>query len=168
MCIPTEPSSWLAIATFVLVGVTAYYAIQTRNTVKEMRNARVLEANAQLFAEMDKEDFRKARRFVYTELPSEPDEIKRDQLDQAEVVWVTMNRIAIMVEQAVIPKDLALQMYSDTVVRTWGRLATHIEYQRKRRNDPGYMKPFERLAGASKEYREKHFPGTEPAYFRED
>lgn len=131
----------------------------------EMKRARFLEASHHLFAELDDNASRECRRFIYTELPSDPKKVNRTQLDKAENVWVCLNRIAIRVEKKLFPKSLALEMYSGTVIRCWKKLKNHIEYQRKLRNDEEYMKPFERFFEECKRYKGEDYE-KRMKYFR--
>lgn len=146
----------------VIVSVTVILVLWQ---IIESRSTRFLEGTMSVFEKFNRKGFRELRRFVYVDLPSDPENITSEQLVKAEVVWVTFNELASMVQLNILHKDLIMQMYSDTIVRSWLKLEPHIFKARKDRDDPGYMVPFQFLYEEARKYRkQKGYP--EPKYFK--
>jgi hypothetical protein len=146
----------------IIVSVAVILALWQ---ITESRNTRFLEGTTSVFATFNRKDFRELRRFVYCDLPSDPESITGEQLVKAEEVWVTFNELASMLQNNFLHKNLIMQMYSDTIVRSWLKLAPHISKARRDRNDPGYMEPFRLMYEEARNYRKKKgYP--EPKYFK--
>lgn len=153
------------ISTVIAAIVIIVAAILALWQIRESRNARFLDGTMSIFEMFDRRGFRELRRFVYIDLPSEPETITPEQLLKAEEVWVTFNELAVMLQNNFLHRNLMMQMYSDTYVRSWLKLEPHVLKARRDRNDPGYMKPFQWMYEEAKSYRNaKGYP--EPKYFK--
>jgi hypothetical protein len=151
------------VSTIIASVVVVIGTIITVYEILEMKKARHAEATLALFAEMDKEGFREDRRKVFELTPET--KLTGKVKDSAEMVWVTMNHLAVMVQEGILPKHLVLRVYAGTVALTWKRLERFIKVQRGQRKDDKYMKPYEELAHECLDYWKKEHSGREPESF---
>lgn len=165
-----DPSAWqLAanIATVVGVIVVLVTVVLGYMQIRETRFTSLLQGTVAILDMTDRPEFKDDCKFVYNELPSDPKAISTDQLKRAGNVWRILNRIGILMQENMLPKHLALVLFSDIAIKAWNRLSARIEFERKLRNDPLFMKPFQWFADESSRYRESLFPGQKPQIYPE-
>jgi len=165
-----DPYAWqLAayIATVVGVIVVSVTVVLAYMQIRETRFTTLLQGTIAVLEMTDKKQFKDDCEFVYNWLPSDPSVTSTDELKHAGNVWRTLNRIGILMQTKMLPKQLALMLFSDIAIKAWDRLSTHVEFERKRRNDPLFMRPFQWFADESRRYRERLFPGQKLQIYRE-
>lgn len=159
-----DPQTWQIaanVATVLAAFIVSITVVFAGLQIREMRRNNLIQGTIAVLGMTDKDDFINDCMFVYRKFPSDPKVLTREQLDRAENVWRTLGRIGIMLQEKMLPKQFTFVMFSDVAIKTWNKLSPRIEFERKLRNDPLFMKHFEYLVNESRKYREKEFPGKE-------
>jgi hypothetical protein len=76
------------------------------------------------------------------------------------MVRADFDQIGILIENKLVPKQVFLRAYWNTVLVCWMSLKEHIHQERLRRDYPSYMTYFEKLSNDAKAYWKKHHPET--------
>jgi len=156
----TDPDFWSivsSISTILGFGVVIYATIVALGQLREMAKTRHLEAMLHVYEVIGSDEARSNRRFIYAELKSKPEEITMEERDIIEKVSVTLDRIGIMVESGLIPRNELLEGHCEVFIKTWDRLEPYIRHLRQiagRR----WVHGFQWLAEISREYHSGHFP----------
>lgn len=142
-----------AIQTLVII-IAAWLAIkQLRDAVR----ARSLTGFQAIWAELNGAEARGDRAFIFANEIDPADLDVEDRL-KVERVCVTFDFIGVLVYHELVPRDVALSMYFDVVLRTWHRVRAFVLAERRRRGNVLYMMYFERLADTCDKYRRRRFP----------
>jgi len=157
--------NWDAIAAIVQAIQTAAVIValvyawqqvkQARQQVKHSRQEVRLGALWEIFKELDTDELRASRRYVYknwqlyhllrddvTRLDSLPNEAWK----RAQDVSNTLDRLGFMVYQGLFPKRLIWGGYRYVIARSWKALKPFINSVRKKRKQESYQFYFEHLA----------------------
>jgi hypothetical protein len=117
-----------------------------------------LGAILEAFRILNNNEHRSARQLVYS-AAKQYDEGMKDIFknstiiqNSAAMVRADMDQIGLLVINGLIPRDLFLSPYLNTVIICWKALKDHIEDERKERRYPRYMKYFETLYEDAERY----------------
>ena len=160
-------SIFASIATIIGVGVVICAALLALRQLRETTRARHLEAMLRVYEMIGSEDARSSRRFIYTQLKSNPEKITPQEQEKIEEVTVALDRIGTLVSANLVPKKLLFSSHCEMVILCWDKLSPYIMYRRLHLDDPTYATYFERLAGSARDYktinsREPLKPGIGP------
>ncbi len=122
--------------------------------VKEMANARMMEALSSIFNSLTNEDMSRARRYVLNHKLPQPGLTSLEDYENMHKLWVAFDNLGIMIEYKLIPKEIALKMFSHTIISCWHILKPFIIHERKKRNAQ-YQMYFEKLYDDSINFRNK-------------
>lgn len=75
--------------------------------------------------------------------------------NNAAMVRADIDELGLLVKNGLIPKDVFLSAYWNTVIISWKALKDNIAEERKRRRYPQYMSFFEELCGEADYYAKK-------------
>lgn len=127
--------------------------------LREMAKARSLEGFSRMIGELSTPEMSKARRYVLRhDLPpagSVPEYIYQ----RMHMVWVSFDKVGLMVEFELIPSELVLEMYYQSIIDSWEKLEPYIRYERetfKRR----YQEYFQKLYDRALTYKLKYEPDS--------
>jgi hypothetical protein len=143
-------SDLASLAGIIGAGVVIYAAVVAVRQLKEMARSRNLEAMLRVYELIASKEARASRRFIYTELSSEPDAVTSEELDKIEEVSVTFDRVGALVGAGLVPADLLFASHRDMIIRAWDRLAPYVAYHRLQRY-AAYARHFEQLAGLARD-----------------
>ena len=140
-----------AVSTLVEATVVTATAILVFIQLKEMAAARSLEALSRVFDTVTTEEMSEARRYVLSQELPPPGEASPEVYRKMHKVWVSFDNLGLLVDHGMLPEEIALDMFYDTVVRCWQKLETHIQHERETRGTK-YQKFFEMLYHRSVEH----------------
>lgn len=153
-----------ALSQFAMAGTACYAtplvllgALAAWRQLREMAKARSLEALSRVLDELSTPEMSKARRYVLTHDLPPPGSVPEDIHQQMHMVWVSFDKVGLMVEFELIPSQLALEMYYGSIIYSWEKLEPYIRYERetlKRR----YQDYFEKLYDRALRYKAEHEP----------
>jgi hypothetical protein len=106
------------------------------------------------------EDARSKRRYLYTQLKAKPGHLTPKQRKIVEDVSVTFDRIGILMESGLVPRNELLSSHCEIFIRTWRVVEPHIVSFRETIGGR-FVEHFEKLAREAEVYYSKHFPGQE-------
>jgi len=124
--------------------------------IRQSTKSRYLEGAVHLFEYFNTEESKEARRIIYSAGALKHD-IEEEERKSAEQIWAYFNQMGILVKEGLLPRKIALEMYSETTIRCWKALEKNIKEERKKRQVPTYMHYFEWLYNESVQYRGKEF-----------
>jgi hypothetical protein len=151
-------STALAAAAVFTAGFVAY------RELSEATDSRYLEIINQLFKELNSSTNIEARRWVYLNLPENPEkglhEMEDDSRDKVKRVLNSLDHVALLTQLNWVDEDMYMPWISPMVVKTWGKLAPYVDYESQRRNEPDYYKAARKLATRCQIWRASHYPGA--------
>ncbi len=81
-----------------------------------------------------------------------------DYEDNAALVRADFDQIGSIVKSGLVPKDLFMHSYADTVVRVWIALKDNLLEERKKRKQPTFQELFEWLYEEAQAWWDVHHP----------
>jgi len=148
MCIQGIIQVLADLATVVGIGFLLY---QLRESRRDQKN----QAIARLFDELVTPEFRKRLHFVYSRQAEDLilSKLTESERDMVEEVLARFDGLGFRVRNALVPKQYALHLFWDMVVRSAQRLYLHVQDQRERRGrQHEYKGDYEWLARECKRY----------------
>ncbi len=126
----------------------------------EVANTRHLGVADRLFEELNSPENVTARRWVFQNLPDDPQEGLRsltpEGQDAVKRVLNSLDRVAFLTQAGWIPEDLIMPWMHPMIAKSWEKLGPYVEYERKRRNEPYYYDQAGELASRCRAWREEH------------
>jgi hypothetical protein len=132
--------------------------------LREASKARYLDVRT-LIQEMNVPALRDARRFVYTEMPSDRAQLSGESLKKVEMVLVSFDEIGVLVAQGLLPRQMALDVYAEIVTRAWRKVLPFVRFERERRGMSRYMIHAEILANLAEQHIQRHYPDERLGYY---
>ena len=152
-------STAVAAAAVLGGGIVAYRELD------ELSNARHLDVADRLFQEMNSPENVNARRWVYLNLPDDPEKglpmLSQNGREAVKRVLNSLDRVAFLTQQRWIPEETILPWMSLMVVKSWVKLGPYVEYERERRGEPDYYQAVGELAQRCRNWRAAHISETE-------
>jgi D-glycero-D-manno-heptose 1,7-bisphosphate phosphatase len=127
-----QPELWTvisSISTAIASIVVTITLIFTYRQIREMVQARHLEALLEVFNKLTPEDISKSRRFVLTNKLPEPGNASPEVYEHMHKVWVSFDNLGLMVHFKMLPKQIALPMFYGQTIKFWNKLEKHIQYE---------------------------------------
>jgi len=147
--------SLVAILQMLVLIVAAFLTIrQLRDGVRE----RSLEGFLAISKELDEQETKDARRFIFSSDELNPDALSKEVADRIERVCLAFDHVGVLVAHRLIPKDVAMSMYFEVILRTWQKVRGFVEAERKKRDTRLYMMYFEELVQRADRYHRRRFP----------
>jgi hypothetical protein len=148
-------NDFASLATIIGACVVIYAAFVAVSQVKEMTRARHLEGMIRVYEMIGSDRARTARRFIYSELSSEPDATSPEERDNLEYVSVSLDQIGVLVSAGLVPSEQLFGSHCEMITRSWDRLAPYILY-RRHHLDHTFAVHFEELANSARAYQLAH------------
>jgi hypothetical protein len=147
-------STAVAAATVVSAGFVAY------RELNEAATSRHLGVVDRLFTELNSPENIAARRWVYQNLPNNPEEgVKSITPEGRSAIKQTLNsldHVAFLTQARWIPDDIILPWMHPMIAKTWEKLEPYVNYERHRRNEPYYYQNIGDLAKRCHAWRVKN------------
>jgi hypothetical protein len=156
----TEALSTAVAAAAVLgAGFVAY------RELSEVASSRHMGVADRLFEELNSPENIKARRWVFQNLPEDPQEGIRSLTDEGRAamkqVLNSLDRVAFLTQAGWIPEEMIMPWMNPMVVKAWARLEAYVDYESQRRGEPDYYRHARELAERCRAWRSKHLPSAE-------
>jgi hypothetical protein len=136
-------STALAAAAVFGAGFIAY------RELSEVANSRYIDIADRLFEELNSKENVEARRIIFQNLPSNPDEglrtIGDKERDAMKKVLNSLDRVAFLTQKDWIPDDIIMPWMHPMIAKSWEKLGPYIRHERSRRNEPYYYRYAEKL-----------------------
>ncbi len=159
----TEALSTAVAAAAVLgAGFVAY------RELSEVASSRYMEVADRLFNELNSPDNIEARRWIFQELPDDPQEGMRSLTPEGQAfVKRTLNsldRVAFLTQAGWIPEEMIMPWMNPMIVKAWIKLEPYVDHESRRRNEPDYYQHARRLAERCLSWRAKHLPDAKTTW----
>ena len=150
-----------ALSTAVTAAAVLGGGIVAYRELDELSSARHLDVADRLFQELNSPENVDARRWVYLNLPDDPEQglamLKPNGRQAVKRVLNSMDRVAFLTQARWIPEETILPWMSLMVVKSWEKLGPYVEYERARRGEPDYYRSVGELAQRCQGWRAVHF-----------
>jgi len=154
-----------ALSTAVTAAAVLGGGIVAYRELDELTNARHLDVADRLFQELNSPENVDARRWVYLNLPDDPEQglvmLPPNGRESVKRVLNSLDRVAFLTQARWIPEETILPWMSLMVVKSWEKLGPYVEYERVRRGEPDYYQAVSGLARRCQEWRASQFSGSE-------
>lgn len=164
-------------ATFLVIAATAIAAIVQ---LRHARSSNQIAALNELSEKVQTSEFQAADHFIQTHLaeklrdpafrhqsivPSATTDEVRPILTMVRIVGNYYERMGVFVKTGLVDRELAMQMWAGTIIRTWEALETYAALLRRTRGD-GLWENFEFLTVLAQDWMAEHSRGTYPVGIR--
>ncbi|MGW8250211.1 MAG: DUF4760 domain-containing protein [Anaerolineales bacterium] len=141
----TESLSTAVAAAAVLgAGYVAY------RELAEISSSRHMEVADRLFQELNSQENIEARRWVYQNLPDDPQQgiaaLSPEGQAAIKRVLNSLDRVAFLTQAGWIPEEIIMPWMHPMIVKSWVKLEPYVQYEIHRRNEPYYYQQVRRLA----------------------
>jgi hypothetical protein len=152
-------STAVAAAAVLSAGFIAYREIKIQDI------SRHIEVADRLFNEMNSEENIEARRWVFQNLPSDPEigirELNDTGRKAVKKVLNSLDRVAFLTREGWIPNELIMPWMSPMIVKSWAKLQPYVDFEAERRKESDYYKAVGELAQKCINWRSKNIPEAE-------
>ncbi len=152
-------STAVAAAAFLGAGVVAY------RELTEVASSRHMEVADRLFEELNSPENIEARRWIFKNLPEDPEEGIRTITPEGQAavkrVLNSLDRVAFLTQAGWIPEEIIMPWMSPMIVKAWAKLGPYVEYESRRRHEPDYYEQARELAERCQAWRSKHVPDAQ-------
>jgi hypothetical protein len=127
-----------------------------------------MEAADRLFDELNSTESIGARRWVFHNLPGDPEEgissLTPEGRAAVKQVLNTLDRIAFLTQSEWVPIEMVMPWMNPMIVKAWQKLGPYVEYESHRRQEPDYYAHARQLAERCIAWREQHLPDAETVW----
>lgn len=139
--------------------------------LSEVANARHLEVADRLFTELNAPEMVAARRWIFRNLPQDPEVGLRGLTEQGREavkrVLNSLDRIAFLTQSGMIPERMVMPWMNPMIVKAWERLEPYVLYERTRRAEPDYYEHAEHLARRCVAWRRQNLPTADVTWLED-
>jgi hypothetical protein len=157
-----------AFSAVILIGA-GMFAIRE---LDEATAARLLDVADRLFDDLNSEESIHARRWVYQQLPDNPQDglvsLTEDGQRYVKKVLNSLDRIAFMTQQGWIQEEILMPWMNPMVVKIWDKLGPYVNVEQERRNEPDYYEMARGLAMRCIAWRKERYPDWEKPTWLDD
>ena len=149
-------STAVATAAVFTAGYVAY------RELSEISNSRLIDITQRLFDELNSSENIAARRWVYQNLPDDPQQglslLTPEGQAAIKQVLNSLDRVAFLTQPGWIDDEFIMPWMNLMVVKAWARLSPYVAFERQRRAEPDYYLIAEKFAGRCLAWRKAHLP----------
>ena len=124
-----------------------------------------------LFEELNSAENIDARRWIFRNLPDDPEEGSRTLAPEGQAavkrVLNSLDRVAFLTQAGWIPDEMIMPWVSPMVVKAWARLEPYVDYESHRRHEPDYYEYVRELAGRCQAWRASNVPDAEIVWLKD-
>ncbi|MGD9091484.1 MAG: hypothetical protein PVF74_01445 [Anaerolineales bacterium] len=151
-------STAVAAAGLLSAGFIAY------RELSEAASSRHIEVADRLFNELNSQQNIAARRWIYQNLPDDP-QLGLDSLDDegrsaTKQVLNSLDRVAFLTQSGWIPDEVIMPWMNPMIVKAWIKLGPYVDLESRRRGEQDYYLHARKLAERCISWREKNLPDT--------
>lgn len=151
-------STAVAAATVLSAGFVAY------RELSEVASSRHMDVSDRLFEELNSAENITARRWVFQNLPADPQEGMRTLAPEGRAavkqVLNSLDHVAFLTQAGWIPDEIIMPWMHPMVAKSWQKLEPYVQYERQRRNEPYYYQYVERLAARCAAWQARNSTGA--------
>jgi hypothetical protein len=144
-------STAFAAAAVLGAGYVAY------RELAEISSSRHMEVADRLFQELNSPENVAARRWVYQNLPADPQTglaaLTPEGQAAIKQVLNSLDRVAFLTQAGWIPEKVIMPWMHPMIAKSWENLEPYVLYERQRRNEPYYYRYAGELAGRCRAWR---------------
>jgi hypothetical protein len=156
-------SEGLSTAVTAAAVLSAGYAAYRE--LSELSTARHIDVADELFKELNAPESVEARRWIFRNLPDDPEEGLRTLSAEGQAtikrVLNSLDRVAFLTQAGWIPERMIMPWMNPMVVKVWAKLGPYVEYEGRRRHEPDYYEQARELAERCVAWRRERLPGAE-------
>jgi hypothetical protein len=131
-----------ALSTAVAAGAVVSASFIAYRELSELASSRHMEVADKLFEELNSSENIEARRWVFQNLPTDPNEGVRIPTPEGRAavkrVLNSLDRVAFLTQAGWIPEDIIMPWMNPMIVKAWVKLKPYVDYERDRRHEPDY------------------------------
>jgi hypothetical protein len=152
-------SAALASAAVFGAGVLAVRELQEASTVRH------IDILNQLFEDLNSDENIAARRWIYINLPEDPEEgmetMPPEGRNAMKCVLNTLDHVAFLTQPGWAPEEIVMPWMNPMIVKVWEKIGPYVLFERERRGEPDYYEHAEELALRCVRWREERFGKAE-------
>jgi len=170
--VPTEfwPMAQTLTSTVTMVSILGG-SILAIHQLSEAASNRHLAVADRLFEELNSPENIEARRWIFRNLPADPEEGSRTMAPEGQAavkrVLNSLDHIAFLTQAGWIPEEMIMPWMNPMIVKVWVKLAPYVEYESRRRREPDYYQHARELAERCGEWRNHNVPNTEITWLKD-
>jgi hypothetical protein len=149
-------------ATVLGAGFIAY------RELSEISSSRHMDVADRLFEEMNSPENIEARRWVYQNLPPNPEEGIESLTPKGQAavkkVLNSLDRIAFLTQSGWMPVNILMPWIHPMIAKSWEKLEAYVIFERNRRNEPYFYEHAGGLAESCKAWRQKNITGEQVSW----
>ncbi len=149
-------STAVAAAAVLSAGFIAY------RELSEITNSRHIDVADRLFNELNSKENIEARRWIFRNLPDNPEEeiknLSDEGRDAVKRVLNSLDRVAFLTQTGWIPDKVVMPWMNPMIIKAWMKLEPYVDYESQRRNEPDYYLHARELADRCLKWRAKNLP----------
>jgi hypothetical protein len=164
--VPTEfwPMAQTLTSTVTMVSILGG-SILAVHQLSEAASNRHLAVADRLFEELNSPENIEARRWIFHNLPDDPEEGSRAMSSEGQAavkrVLNSLDHVAFLTQAGWIPEEMIMPWMNPMIVKSWAKLAPYVDYESHRRREPDYYQHVRGLAERCREWRKHHVSNTE-------
>ena len=139
--------------------------------LSEIANSRHLGVSDKLFDELNSRENTAARRWVFQNLPADPQDgirsLTPEGQEAVKLVLNSLDRVAFLTQAGWIPEDLIMPWMHPMIAKSWDKLEPYVEYEKQRRNEPYYYEHASELAVRCRAWRVKHLEDAQVKWVKD-
>jgi hypothetical protein len=130
----------------------------------EVASARHIEVADRLFQELNSPQNIEARRWIFQNLPDDPDPEKDIPLltsegrEAVKQVLNSLDHVAFLTQENWIPNEMIMPWMNPMIVKAWAKLEPYVDYESQRRHEPDYYEHARELAQRCRGWRAENLP----------
>jgi hypothetical protein len=170
--IPTEfwPMAQTLTSTVTMVSILGG-SILAVHQLSEAASNRHLAVADRLFEELNSPENIEARRWIFHNLPADPEEGSRTLTPEGQTavkrVLNSLDHIAFLTQAGWIPDEMIMPWMNPMIVKAWIKLAPYVAYESRKRREPDYYQHVHELAERCQEWRKRHVENTEIVWIKD-
>jgi hypothetical protein len=130
--------------------------------LNEAASNRHLAVADRLFEELNSPENIEARRWIFHNLPDDPEEGSRTLTPEGQTaikrVLNSLDHIAFLTQAGWIPEEMIMPWMNPMVVKAWAKLERYVDYESRKRREPDYYQHARQLAEHCRVWRTHHLP----------
>jgi ABC-type multidrug transport system fused ATPase/permease subunit len=170
--VPTDfwPMAQTLTSTVTMVSILSG-SILAVHQLSEATSNRHLAVADRLFEELNSPENIEARRWIFHNLPADPEEGSRTLTPEGQAaikrVLNSLDHIAFLTQAGWIPEEMIMPWMNPMVVKAWAKLEPYVESESRKRREPDYYQHARELAARCNEWRKHNVPHTEITWIKD-
>ena len=170
--VPTEfwPMAQTLTSTVTMVSILTGSLLAVHQ-LSEAASNRHLAVADRLFEELNSPENIEARRWIFHNLPADPEEGTRVLTPEGRAaikrVLNSLDHVAFLTQAGWIPDEMIMPWMNPMIVKAWIKLEPYVKYESRKRNEPDYYRYACDLAERCREWRKHNMPNAEITWIKD-